>query len=391
MNGWLEPLLIAVGLVGHVILWTALVNRIHGLGVARWIVDILTYACGVALLAIPAAILWDPVTSGTWNLGIIGSIYFAFCSILAVWSAIDRWWLRRADRARNLLLGNHTQVLDLRATYGKELLSPGVVRLLGGLPGNEILRIHVHEKCLEVPNLPSPLDGLRIVHLSDSHVSGRIAPEYSSAVVDRVNQLQADLIAITGDIVENESCIEVTANLLGKLRAGWGVYFVLGNHDRKTDHGRIRQTLVDAGLTDVGGRSLQLAVRGVPMQIVGNELPWFPMREEVAVEPSAFNLLLAHGPDQFAWAKQHGFQLMLAGHNHGGQICMPMLGAIVAPSLSGTRFAGGTFRQGNTLLHVSRGTGSLSPIRWNCPPEIAVLTLRGQGTGSENLTIDFSS
>jgi predicted MPP superfamily phosphohydrolase len=66
---------------------------------------------------------------------------------------------------------------------------------------------------------------------------------------------------------------------------------------------------------------------------------------------------------------------MLAGHNHGGQVRLPLLGAILAPSLSGTRYASGAFRRDNTVLHVCRGSGSLTPFRWNCPPEIALLHL----------------
>lgn len=389
MNSWPLIFLLVLGLFGHGILWTALVNRIHGLGIARWIIDILTYSCAVALIAIPAVIFWGASTSGNWSIGGASTIYLAFCALLAIWSAVDRWWLRRADRSQSLLLENHTHLLDLRATHGNRLLATGVVRLLGSLPGNEILRVHVHEKQLTVPNLPVSLDGLRIVHLSDLHVSGRIAQEYYAAVVERVNKWQPDLIAITGDIVEYEQCIDATAETLGKLRATHGVYFVLGNHDRKTDHKRIRNALVAAGLVDVGGTSLQLSLRDQQVLLAGNELPWFPMREEIGDESAALKLLLAHGPDQFGWAQRRGFQLMLAGHNHGGQICIPMLGAIVAPSLSGTRFAGGAFQQSDTLLHVSRGTGSLSPIRWNCPPEIALLTLRsqeagGRGQGPEN-------
>jgi predicted MPP superfamily phosphohydrolase len=86
-------------------------------------------------------------------------------------------------------------------------------------------------------------------------------------------------------------------------------------------------------------------------------------------------ILLAHGPDQFGWAQQNDFDLMLAGHNHGGQIRLPFLGAILAPSLGGTRYASGVFRRGRSVMHVSRGTGSLTPVRWNCPPEIALLIL----------------
>jgi predicted MPP superfamily phosphohydrolase len=89
--------------------------------------------------------------------------------------------------------------------------------------------------------------------------------------------------------------------------------------------------------------------------------------------------LLAHSPDQFGWAQANEVDLMLAGHNHGGQVCLPLLGPIVAPSLHGVRYGSGTFRAGNTVMHVSRGTSSLTPLRWNCPPEIAVLTLRADG------------
>lgn len=375
MYSWPILLLIVTGLIGHVILWAALVNRIHGLGIARWIVDALTIACAFLLFAIPTAIYWHASRDANGYIGFASTIYLAFCALLAVWSAVDHWWLRRADRAQNLL-GNHTKLLDLRAKHGNDLLAPGIVRLLGSLPGNEVLRIRVHEKQLAITDLPLSLDGLRLAHLSDLHVSGRIGLDYYSAVVDRVNQWQPNVIAITGDIVEKEHCIEEAAEILGKLRAAHGVYFVLGNHDRKTNHQRIRQTLVGAGLIDVGGKSLQLPLHGEPVLLAGNELPWFPLREEIGNEPAALKLLLAHGPDQFSWAQRRGFHVMLAGHNHGGQICFPMLGAIVAPSLSGTRFAGGTFQQGKTILHVSRGTGSLSPIRWNCPPEIALLTLK---------------
>ena len=378
MNNWQVWLLLSVGAIGHVILWTALVNRIHGLAIARWIVDALTVVCVFALLAIPAAILWDSRTPAGWRVGNASVAYLALCALLAVWSAIDRWWLRRADRDRSLLLGNHTQVLDLHASHGAKLLAAGLVRLLGSLPGNEVLRVHVHEKQLTLPGLPAALDGLRIAHLSDLHMSRRLAAEYYAAVVERVNDWQPDLIALTGDLVEQAQCIDRAGEILGRLQAASGVYFVLGNHDRKTDHGRIREVLVAAGQIDVGGRSVELVLRGEQVLIAGNELPWFPMLQEIGGESAALRLLLAHGPDQFAWAKQRAFHLMLAGHNHGGQIRFPLLGAVVSPSRSGTRYAGGIFRQGDTLLHVSRGTGSYSPVRWNCPPEIALLTLKTQ-------------
>jgi predicted MPP superfamily phosphohydrolase len=67
---------------------------------------------------------------------------------------------------------------------------------------------------------------------------------------------------------------------------------------------------------------------------------------------------------------------MLAGHSHGGQVCLPLFGPILAPCLNGVRYASGAFRAGKTVMHVSRGTSCLTPLRFNCPPEIALLVLR---------------
>lgn len=369
-------LLISFGLIGHVVLWTALVNRIHGLGIARWIVDALTLACGASLVLIPIAIVWCLQTPVGWQLDAASVAYLALCALVAIWSALARWRWRRADGMQRSLQGNHTQLLDLRAMHGDALLAQGIVRWLGSLPGNEVLRVHIHEKELGLPELPPALDGFRIAHVSDLHMSGRFAAEYYAAIVEQVNRWQPELIAITGDIVERDEWIDRAAEILGQLRAVHGVIFILGNHDRKADHLRIRQALVNAGLIDVGGRLAEITLRGEQVQLVGNEMPWFPMHVDIGDNTEALRFLLAHGPDQFTWAQQRGFQLMLAGHNHGGQVCFPLIGAIVAPSVSGTRYASGVFQRGNTLLHVSRGTGSLSPLRWNCPPEIALLKLR---------------
>jgi uncharacterized protein len=89
-----------------------------------------------------------------------------------------------------------------------------------------------------------------------------------------------------------------------------------------------------------------------------------------------FRLLLSHTPDQFPWARSNNFDLMLAGHNHGGQIRLPYLGALITPSLYGFRYAGGVYFEPPTLLHVSRGLAGIHPIRLNCPPELALLVLK---------------
>ncbi len=88
-----------------------------------------------------------------------------------------------------------------------------------------------------------------------------------------------------------------------------------------------------------------------------------------------FRLLLSHTPDHFAWARAHGVDLMLSGHNHGGQIVLPVIGPVFAPSRYGVRYAAGAFWSEPTLLYVSRGLSGRHPLRLNCPPELTRIVL----------------
>jgi predicted MPP superfamily phosphohydrolase len=168
---------------------------------------------------------------------------------------------------------------------------------------------------------------------------------------------------------------------LGQLKARDGVYYILGNHDRRSTESRIKAVLKESGLIHVGDNWREVIVNGSPLIIAGNELPWYKPAADLSSckheAASPTRILLAHSPDQFKWAQQNGIDLMLAGHLHGGQIRFPILGAITSPSLHGVRYAAGIFTAGNTVLHVSRGVSALTPLRVNCPPEIATLVLHG--------------
>jgi len=147
----------------------------------------------------------------------------------------------------------------------------------------------------------------------------------------------------------------------------------------------IRRRLVALGWVDLGGRTRQVRWREELVSLAGNECPWFgppprweeaPSRTSELSRSSEFRVALLHTPDQIGWARRNGVDLALAGHTHGGQIRLPLVGALVAPSLHGVKYAGGTFAEGATVMHVSRGVSGLEPVRWNCPPEITRLTLR---------------
>jgi predicted MPP superfamily phosphohydrolase len=164
------------------------------------------------------------------------------------------------------------------------------------------------------------------------------------------------------------------------LRAKHGIYFVLGNHDFYIDAEQTIKDLAELGWTHVGGKAIVTTWNDYPVLIAGNEAPWQKQlpnlrQAEEGLNSRPFRIMLMHTPDQFDWACTAHGDLALAGHNHGGQVCFPILGAVAAPSLYGTRFAGGTFRRGATIMHVTRGISGETPLRWGCPPEIALLEL----------------
>jgi len=133
--------------------------------------------------------------------------------------------------------------------------------------------------------------------------------------------------------------------------------------------------MVAAGWLDVGGQTVELTWQGKKFFLAGNEWPWFgvPPQSPAADQP---RLLLAHTPDLFPWAQREQYDLMFAGHTHGGQIRFPGVGPLISPSRFGFRYASGVFHEGPTVMHVSRGLSGEHLVRWNCRPEITKLVLR---------------
>ncbi len=375
-------------LLGHGYLWIALVNRLHGWAGPRRLIDVLTYACTAAFAMLPLLVAWqwwewgsDFFTAKPANpLTHFALVYCLGCAMLGLGQLLAKFVRGFRDDDPQAVISKEQRFVGPPQTFPPDTLQGLYPRLLGWVPGNQALRLAVDTKRLALPRLPQQLDGLRIVHISDLHVTGRIGPAWFQHVADVVNSLNADVIMVTGDLVENEKCRAWLNDCLGKLRAQYGVYFVIGNHDLFIDAPRTVADLTSLGLIPMGGTSVLAQWNDYPVLIAGNELPWERRLADLsqpehthAMRP--LRILLMHSPDQFDWACESDGDLALAGHTHGGQICFPILGAVAAPSLYGTRFAGGTFRRGNTVMHVTRGISGETPMRWRCPPEIAVLEL----------------
>lgn len=414
----------ALGLVaalGHLVIWVAVYNRLHATAIKRRLKKRLEKCIYMAVIAIGILIVarWIELTSLEVSLssfigvervgGSILTLYIVACWMAAGMVALRRliWqialrrpatvrvkrldWIRLLDAERiNDLRPPLTEGQD-KAELSRTSSDPyphwcgdALTQKLAKIPGNQILHLEVNEKEISIPDLPEALQGLTIAHASDFHLTGQMTQAFYHYVVDQINDLQCDLIALTGDLIDRPGCLPWLEPIFGKLSAPLGKYYVLGNHDcRIEDEAVLRASLDQSGLTALNGRWETLEVRGCFLLLAGNELPWYRGADQMAAPQAnsdnldgTLKVLLSHSPDQIDWAHARGFHLMLAGHTHGGQIRPPVIGPIVSPSRYGPKFASGEFLVGQTHLHVSRGVGGTHPLRWNCAPEITRLRLQ---------------
>lgn len=378
---------VVLAILGHGYFWVAIVNRIHGTAGPRWLIEGITLTCLCALLALPVVVVWQwSAVVEHWSTGLgysagFATRYFQFGAAWCMGEFTLKALVAKVKNDPHTLRFSRQEPVPDAATAGTTMLHGGYSQLLGRIPGNQILDLQVEYKRLAIPRLSEHHAGLTIAHVSDFHMTGRVDLSWFELVVHEVNRLQPDVVAITGDIVEHPECLPWLAKTVCRLQARLGVYFILGNHDRFIGYDPARERLVDEGHVCLSGRWHLADWDGAPVVLAGNERPWLEATGvlEDAPERDANNLplrlFLLHTPDQLGWARSHDADLVLAGHTHGGQICFPLLGAVACPSLHGTRYTDGVYREGDTVMHVTRGLSARTPLRWNCPPEIALLEL----------------
>ena len=198
---------------------------------------------------------------------------------------------------------------------------------------------------------------------------------FSKAVIDACLDWRADLVVMTGDLVEDDETIGWVEPLLSPLEARLGKFAILGNHDNEHQPRTIAGELERAGFEMLEGRWTTLDLEGTTLAIGGTSAPWGPAFAASDVPAADFRILLSHSPDLFYKAQRWGIDLMLSGHNHGGQIRFPLIGPVFMPSRYSRRFDRGFFRQNGTLLYVNEGVGGKHPVRYGCPPEVSRLVL----------------
>lgn len=388
---WANAAAFFVLIAGHCQLVVMLLNRAHAVRLGRPTLRWFRAFHDVVILLFPPFLVvfagllgprllldgrWRDAPWGWWAV-------FAACGFGAAVLARSavRWWLTRDPPA---VVADHSTVIDVAARLDAPPVGEGRMAFLARWPGNQVFQLEVNEKRLRHPHWPAAWDGLAILHLSDAHLYGPIGLPYFREVAEAAIAQHADLVAFTGDLLDRQALTSWLPETLGRIRAPLGCYFVLGNHDWYLQPGPIRQAMQTHGWIDVAGKTVAVPAEKLPaadcaLVLGGDERPWMGTAPQFAGDSPAFRVLLSHTPDNLPWARSQGVDLMLSGHNHGGQIVPPVLGPIYSPSRFGTKYAAGLFQEGSTLLHVSRGISGRLPVRWNCRPELTRLVLESGG------------
>lgn len=289
---------------------------------------------------------------------------------------------RKIEAARIVDYGRplSPRLTALMMRIGQPILTAGL-RLSGlyrhGHHQFQQIRVRTHE--LRLPHLPAPLDGFTILHLSDLHVD--LHPALVPALAEVLPGLRYDLCVITGDFRNStagpwEPAVTGTVAVCRLLTAP--VYGVLGNHDTAD----MIAPLETAGLRFLLNESVVLHHAGARLFLIGIDDPNIYRTDNLRralrkVPPRDFKVLLSHSPAIHRQAREAGVDLLLAGHTHGGQICLPGGVILVRNDPSPRALLHGIWQRGDLRGHTSAGTGSCGlPVRINCPPEASLLVLR---------------
>ena len=374
--------------IGHTQLWVMIVNRSHAFAVKATYLRMFRTLHDLAIVVFPWLLLWNCGlgSRGLLTLGLPSeqTAFWRIALIITVlgtipwFLAILRWqWRRRFEFYKVVT----REVFDVAAIarQGSTLNDVRGSRWHPAIvwPWNEILTLEVNVKRIQTTN-PQALSRrpLRIAHFSDLHFIDCPGTDFYRFMVGKVEELNADAIVFTGDLIDKPELLATAVEILRPLTKIAPCFFILGNHDWRYEYEHFRTTLAMSGWKCVAGTHEQIQLADRSVLFAGSELPWIGTAPLNANDAGAdLRILLSHSPDQFRFAQKNGYDVMLSGHTHGGQVVLPVIGPVYAPSIYGVSFAAGLFRLKRLTLHVSRGIGGKDPLRWRCRPELTCLEI----------------
>jgi hypothetical protein len=264
------------------------------------------------------------------------------------------------------------------------------------LYGGEFERhnVEVTQHTISVRGLPEAFDGMRLAQLSDIHLDEFTEPFLLREAVQRINRLKPDAVLLTGDYVSYEVLSRRrtlgAAWQCGQLLNGLNCmarYAIFGNHDVMAGEKAVWEAFASNGISVLKNTFVPLERGASRIWLAGLDDPTMGRPDLDRTIPASIRnvprepvILLCHAPDYVDDLVAHpagsSVALVLSGHTHGGQVRLPLVGALRLPE-GGKRYVEGLFRFGDTQLYVNRGLGAVDlPIRFDCPPEISVFTLR---------------
>ena len=329
------------------------------------------------VLSLPSAssLPLNPVFFG-WIRG--ASLMWAFTSTSAwILYRVLRLFRKKSDDM------DPTRRALLRAAGGAVVAAPFALFGFGALVERTAFR--VRELDVPIPDLHPDLEGLRLVHLSDIHLSPYLSEQEFARVVDAANELRAQVMFVTGDLISMRGDpLDACLHQLSRLRSDAGILGCMGNHEIYAQSEAYTEAQgARLGIPFLRSHARQLRLGSATLNIAGvdyQKIRWRPrylLGAERLIRPGALNIMMSHNPDVFPEAAAQGWDLTLAGHTHGGQVNFEILHHDFNVARFYTPYVYGLYQSGRSATYVTRGIGTIGmPARVGAPPEIALLRLR---------------
>ena len=380
------------------VIWWIVFARLTNHATGRVVVSIFMVAMMAGLIAVIAARMsrgdWDRVIPKfavsavfIWHfigLGLLSLIGLALIPILLGQKIV------RLTRAAPIKVERSVQAPAWSRReflrFAGAMLPPVFTLSLTGIAMGQLNNVRIRRFVLPIATLPKELDGITIAQVSDMHVGRFTNGEVLQKMVRMVNEMRADLVLLTGDLINDALAdLDTGLELARALEARFGLAIIEGNHDLIEDPAEFERRVRASGIPFLLDESTIIDVHGFPVQLLG--LSWTRVHgqeRDAAIgaavknlleqrEAGAFPILMAHHPHAFDAAADAGLPLTLSGHTHGGQLMLnEQLG--FGPALF--RYWSGLYTRGRSKLIVSNGVGNWFPLRVNAAAEIVHITLR---------------
>ena len=253
--------------------------------------------------------------------------------------------------------------------------------LLIGILGS--LRIQITEHTVTSANIPKSFDGFCIAQISDLH--NREFGANNETLLSLLENTAPDIIVVTGDLIDSyRTNVDISVAFMEAAVKIAPCYYVSGNHEHRipNEYARLKKAMKACGVTVLEDRSVLIRRGDAAIELAG-----LADRSKLSagqfyglLDQNSFSILLSHRPEHYSVYRELGADLIFSGHAHGGQICLPGIGALFAPGEGlFPKYADGIHTVENSTLAVSRGLGNSSfPFRFYCPPELLIVRLRSE-------------